>query len=151
MEGTYDFFYNFVLYISFMKTSKVIYLGELRTEAVHLASGNKIITDAPVDNKGKGEFFSPTDLMSTSLASCMLTIMGIAAREHGFSIDGATAEVTKIMGSEPRRVAEIVVEFHFPRGLNEKAKKFIEASINNCPVGKSVHSELKQTIHLNYA
>lgn len=134
-----------------MKTSKVTYLGDLRTEAVHLASGNKIITDAPLDNQGKGEFFSPTDLLATVLASCMLTIMGITARQYKFSIDGATAEVTKIMGSEPRRVAEVVIDYYFHAGLTEKDKKFIQAAVNNCPVGKSVHPELKQTIHLNYA
>lgn len=133
-----------------MKTSRVTYLGSLRTEAVHLASGNKIITDAPVDNKGKGEYFSPTDLMSTSLASCMLTIMGIAAQEHGFRIDGATADVTKVMGTDPRRVVEVVIDFHFPAGLDERAKKFIAASVNNCPVGKSVHPELKQSIQIHY-
>ncbi len=134
-----------------MKTSKVTYLGDLRTEAVHLASGNKIITDAPVDNQGKGEFFSPTDLLATMLASCMLTIMGITARQYKFNIDGASAEVTKIMGTEPRRVNEVIIDFHFPAGLTEKDKKYIQAAVNNCPVGKSVHPELKQTIHLNYA
>jgi uncharacterized OsmC-like protein len=133
-----------------MKTSTVTYIGDLRTEAVHLASGNKIITDAPVDNQGKGEFFSPTDLMSSSLASCMFTIIGIAAREHGFSIDGAWAGVTKIMGTDPRRVVEVEIDFHFPAGLSERHKKFIQAAIEGCPVSKSVHPDLKQTISLNY-
>ena len=134
-----------------MKTSKVTYLGDLRTEAVHLASGNNIITDAPVDNQGKGEYFSPTDLLATMLASCMLTIMGIMARQFKFSIDGATAEVTKVMGTEPRRVNEVIIDFCFPAGLTEKDKKCIQVAVDNCPVGKSLHPDLKQTIHLNYA
>ena len=97
-----------------MATSKVIYLGGLRTNSTHLQSGIEIITDAPLDNQGKGEAFSPTDLMATSLANCMLTIMGIAARTHEIDIDGTTAEVTKIMAAEPRRVAEIHINLHFP-------------------------------------
>ncbi|HAL65647.1 MAG TPA: osmotically inducible protein OsmC, partial [Bacteroidales bacterium] len=87
-----------------MITIETIYLGELRTKATHLQSGNSIITDAPLDNQGKGEAFSPTDLLAAALASCMLTIMGIAARTHGFNIDGTKAEITKIMESNPRRV-----------------------------------------------
>ena len=86
------------------ETTQTIYLGELRTKATHVRSGNEIITDAPPDNKGKGEYFSPTDLLATSLGSCMITIMGIAAREHGFNIDGTTAKIWKIMDSNPRRV-----------------------------------------------
>lgn len=133
-----------------MKTSCVTYLGDLRTEAEHLASGNKMITDAPVDNQGRGEFFSPTDLLATSLASCMLTIMGILARQYQFDITGTRAEVTKIMGTDPRRVAEVVIDFYFPAGLTERDRKFIQAAIDNCPVGKSVHPNLKQTINLHY-
>jgi len=133
-----------------MATSKVTYLGDLRTEAIHLASGNKLITDAPVDNHGKGEYFSPTDLVATSLASCMLTIIGVTAEEHKFDINGAYAEVTKVMGTEPRRISEIIINFNFPESVSEKHKKFIQAAINNCPVGKSLAGGLKQTINLNY-
>lgn len=89
-----------------MLISKVSYLGELRTSATHLGSGVSIITDAPLDNQGKGEAFSPTDLVATATASCMLTLMGIAARTHGLNIDGTTVEVTKVMASNPRRIAE---------------------------------------------
>ena len=102
--------------IDYMATSKITYNGGLRTTSVHERSGNQIITDAPVDNKGKGEAFSPTDLLATSLGNCMLTIVGIAAAEHDFNIDGTTCEITKIMASEgPRRVTEVVVNFSFPK------------------------------------
>jgi uncharacterized OsmC-like protein len=97
-----------------MITSKVTYISDLRTEMVHQRSGNPVNTDAPIDNHGKGEAFSPTDLMATSLASCMLTIVGLNATNNGYSIDGARAEVTKIMSDNPRRVGEIKVDFYFP-------------------------------------
>ena len=92
-----------------MATSEVIYTGDLRCKSTHLYSGTDIFTDAPLDNQGQAAFFSPTDLMATSLANCMLTIMGIAARTHQFSIDGTRAEVTKIMASDPRRIAEVKI------------------------------------------
>ena len=132
-------------------TSKIIYKGDLRTEAVHLQSGTKIITDAPTDNQGKGEFFSPTDLVATSLGSCMLTIIGIAARTHNFDIDGTEIAVTKIMGTDPRRITEVVLEFKFQqKGYSEKEKKIIQHCIDTCPVAKSLHPELKQTVKLNW-
>ncbi|NLJ06132.1 MAG: OsmC family protein [Sphingobacteriales bacterium] len=134
-----------------MITSEVIYNGNLRTECTHKLSGNKITTDAPPDNKGKGEYFSPTDLLSTSLAACMLTIMGIAAETHHFNIDGTRAEVTKIMASEPRRVAEIVIDLFFPpNNYSEKVRKIIENAAYTCPVSKSLHPELKQTINFHF-
>jgi putative redox protein len=134
-----------------MATSKITYNGGLRTTSVHLRSGNEIITDAPVDNKGKGEAFSPTDLLATSLGNCMLTIVGIAAQEHGFNIDGATCEITKIMAENPRRVAEIVVEFQFPaNNYSDKDKKIIERSAHTCPVAQSLHPDLKKTVTFNY-
>jgi uncharacterized OsmC-like protein len=130
-----------------MATSKVIYLSDLRTEANHLYSGVRIITDAPLDNQGKAEFFSPTDLAATSLASCMLTIIGIAARTHGFSIDGTEATVKKIMYSNPRRIGEIHIEYHFPDiSYTEKQKKIIEVAGRTCPVALSLHPDLKQDI-----
>jgi putative redox protein len=134
-----------------MATSKITYNGGLRTSAVHERSGNEIITDAPVDNKGKGEAFSPTDLLATSLGNCMLTIIGIAAAEHGFNIDGTTCEITKIMAEGPRRVAEIVAVLSFPaQDYTEKDKKIIERSALTCPVFYSLHPDLKKTISFNY-
>lgn len=133
------------------ETISTNYLGELRTEAVHVKSGNKLITDAPPDNKGKGEAFSPTDLLATSLGSCMLTIMGISAREHGFNIDGTRVKIWKIMESDPRRVGEIKIELSFPKNnYSEKEKKFIEKAAYTCPVNLSLHPDLKKTIIFNY-
>src|SRR5450759_5284752 len=100
-----------------METAKIKYLGNLRTELVHVRSGSVITTDAPVDNKGKGENFSPTDMVASALGSCIFTIMGIAAREHGFSIDGSTCRITKIMTESPRKIGEIKIEFDFTGGI----------------------------------
>ena len=130
-----------------MATSKIHYLGDLRTKATHISSGIEIITDAPVDNQGKGEAFSPTDLAATSLASCMLTIMGIGAKSHGFSIDGAKAEVTKVMGTDPRRIIEIIIDITFPKNnYSDKQKEFFRRTADTCPVAKSLHPDLKQTV-----
>ena len=135
-----------------MATSKITYNGGLRTTAVHERSGNQIITDAPVDNKGKGEAFSPTDLLATSLGNCMLTIVGIAAAEHGFSIEGTTCEITKVMAAEgPRRVTEVIVNFSFPaENYTEKTKQIIERSARTCPVALSLHPDITQTVSFNY-
>ena len=134
-----------------MTKMKTVYLGNLRTEAEHLQSGNKIITDAPLDNNGKGEAFSPTDLLATSLGSCMLTIMGISANSYGFSIDGTTVEIEKIMGTNPRRVVEIVVTLNFPKNdYTPQQKRLIEASAKTCPVANSLHPDIKKTITFNY-
>ena len=123
------------------------YLGSLRTEDRHLRSGNRIITDAPTDNNGKGEAFSPTDLLAASLGSCMLTIMGIAARTHSIDISTSDLKITKVMASDPRRVQEIIVEFNFPgKEYTEKEKKIIEHAAKTCPVALSLHQDLKQTI-----
>jgi putative redox protein len=133
-----------------MATSNITYNGGLRTTSVHVYSGNEIITD-PIDNKGKGQAFSPTDLLATSLGNCMLTIVGIAAAEHGFNIDGTTCEITKVMAQEPRRVSEIIVNFQFPdQNYSDKDKKIIERSARTCPVSQSLHPDLKQTISFNY-
>lgn len=130
-----------------MATSKVKYLGDLRTEATHLYSGVKITTDAPLDNQGKAEYFSPTDLAATSLATCGLTIMGIAARTHGFSIDGTEATVTKVMCSDPRRIGEVHIEYHLPDiQYSDKQKKIIEIAGRTCPVAMSLSPEVKQVI-----
>lgn len=134
-----------------METAKTVYLGDLRTEITHLQSGNKIVTDAPIDNHGKGEFFSPTDMFSASLTSCMLTIMGISAKGHGFSIDGAEAKTTKVMGTNPRRVVEIIVEIIFPHNsYSEKERKFLELAAKECPVANSLHPDVKQTITFKF-
>lgn len=134
-----------------MATSKITYTGELRTSSIHLKSGMEIITDAPVDNQGKGEAFSPTDLLATSLGNCMLTIVGIAARTHGFSIDGTTAEITKIMGENPRRVSEIMVSLQFPgNDYSDKEKEIIERSARTCPVAHSLHPDIKQNLTFHY-
>lgn len=134
-----------------MATSKITYSGGLRTRSVHERSGNEIITDAPLDNKGKGEAFSPTDLLATALGNCMLTIAGIAAAEHGFSIDGATCEITKVMAESPRRVAEIIADFSFPpNNYTEKEKKIIERAANTCPVFYSLHPDLKKRVSFNF-
>ncbi len=135
-----------------METIRTIYIGDLRTRAIHLKSGNELITDAPVDNKGRGEAFSPTDLLATSLGTCMLTIIGIAANTHGFNITGAEVKITKIMTSNPRRVAELIIEIIFPkeRNYSSKEKLLIERSAQECPVAKSLHPDLKQTVIFNY-
>ena len=134
-----------------MATIHTEYTGELRTVATHLQSGKTIITDAPVDNQGKGEAFSPTDLLAASLGSCMITIMGIAAQTHGFNIDGTKAEITKIMASNPRRVGEIKIELYFPDiQYSAKEKKIIEAAAFSCPVYLSLHPNLIKSINLHF-
>ena len=133
-----------------METSKTIYVGDLSTEITHLLSDTKIVTDAPQDNHGKGESFSPSDLFASSLGSCMLTIMGISGRSHGFDITGATLKTTKVMGVNPRRVSEIIVEVTFPKNYSDKEKKFIEACARECPVSNSLHPDIKQTVSFIY-
>ena len=123
-------------------TSKVIYKGSLRTEATHLRSGNTIITDAPTDNKGKGEAFSPTDLVATALASCMLTIMGIKADEMNINIDGSTAEIEKIMDSGPRRISQIIIVINIPNSVEEKTKNILKKSALTCPVDRSLSDSM---------
>lgn len=134
-----------------MATSEIKYSGGLRTESTHLSSGEKIITDAPVDNKGRGEAFSPTDLLATSLGNCMLTVIGIAGNEHDFNIDGATCSITKIMASHPRRVIEIKAELKFPgHDFSDKQRKIIERAALTCPVYLSLHPDLKKTVSFNF-
>ena len=132
-------------------TIRTTYNGNLRTEAEHVRSGNKIITDAPVDNHGKGEYFSPTDMLATSLTSCIFTIMGIKAEAAGFSIEGAKAQTWKIMAENPRRVAEIRVEYDFSEcNLTEKQQKILEKLVKVSPVPLSVHDDLKQNVSLRF-
>ena len=134
-----------------MTTIKTIYLGELRTENEHLQSGNKVLTDAPTDNRGKGEYFSPTDLLATALGSCIMTIMGIKARDNGIDIEGTQVDVTKIMASDPRRVAEVIVEFTFPaKNYTGEEKQLVESVAGISPVPLSLHPDLVQTIKFNW-
>lgn len=134
-----------------MATIKTVYLGDLRTENEHLQSGIKILTDAPTDNQGKGEAFSPTDLLATALGNCIMTIMGIKARDNGIDIAGTEIEITKIMENNPRRVAEVVVEFTFPKkNYSEEEKRIVESVAGTSPVPLSLHPDLKQTIKFNW-
>ena len=134
-----------------MATIHTTYLGGLRTEATHLQSGTKIITDAPTDNKGKGEAFSPTDLLAEALAGCILTTMAIAADVHGIKIDNTEAEVTKVMAANPRRVAEVIVNLKFPvNTYTDKEKKILEHAALNCPVHVSLHPDLIKTIDFGW-
>jgi len=134
-----------------MATVETVYLGELRTQATHVRSSEILITDAPPDNQGKGEYFSPTDLLATALGSCTLTLIGIAARTHGFNADGTQVHITKIMAENPRRVAEVRIEFDFPdQPYTDKEKSIIENAARTCPVAKSLHPDLRQTFIFNY-
>jgi putative redox protein len=134
-----------------METAKTIYKGDLRTEITHIRSGSVITTDAPVDNKGKGENFSPTDLVASALGSCIFTIMGIAAREHGFSIDGATCKITKVMTENPRKIGEIKIDFDFSgHEYSSKQKKILEYCVKTCPVALTLNESVFQNVTLHF-
>jgi uncharacterized OsmC-like protein len=132
-------------------TSKVTYLGNLRTECVHLKSGNSFITDAPLDNNGKGEAFSPTDTVATGLASCMLTVMGIKARDLEVDLTGSYAEVSKIMASNPRRISKIGVVLHMSTSPDEKIKTKLEQTAKTCPVLYSLHPDIEKDVTFVWA
>ena len=128
-------------------TIQTKYLGGLRTESTHLKSGNVVISDAPLDNNGKGEAFSPTDLLATSLATCMITVMGM----QGLNIDGIDCAVTKIMALNPRRVAEVIVELNFPKNdFSEQQKQMLRDAAYSCPVAMSLHPDLKKNVIFNF-
>ena len=131
-------------------TSKVTYLGNLSTENLHLKSGDTFFTDAPTDNNGKGEAFSPTDTVATGLANCMLTVMGIKARDLGIEMSGTTAEVTKIMATNPRRISKVVVILNLPFMVDIKRKKILEHTAKTCPVLYSLHPEIEKDISFNW-
>ncbi|HZK64605.1 MAG TPA: OsmC family protein, partial [Puia sp.] len=133
-------------------TSTVIYEGELRTVARHLSSGTQIETDAPLDNQGKAERFSPTDLVATALGSCMLTIMGIKARDMQTDLKDTRIEIQKLMKSDPRRISGINLSFHFPDTLQitEKQRLILERAGNTCPVRQSIHPDIEVVIHYNW-
>ncbi len=124
-----------------MHQIEIEYKGKLRTESVHLKSGQKLITDAPVDNKGKGEAFSPTDLTASALGSCMLTIMGIVAERRDIDISGVRAEIEKVMGANPRRIVQIIINIYFQIKLAKHEKKIFEKSALSCPVHRSLHPD----------
>ena len=133
-----------------MSTSKIIYKNNLRTEAQHIASGQKIITDAPLDNNGKGEAFSPTDLIATALASCMITIMAIAAEKNGINLLETSASVKKIMGTNPRTISDVIIEITMSKDLDLKDRKRLEKAALACPVHKSLHPDMNKEITFSY-
>jgi len=128
-------------------TSKVVYEGNLRTRLTHIYSGAEVITDAPLDNQGLAQAFSPTDLVATALASCMLTVMGIKARSMNLEIKGTEVEITKVMASEPRRISEIHATLKFPaNNFTEKERTLLENTAKTCPVAHSLHPDIKQQL-----
>ena len=133
-------------------TSQIIYKSGLRTSATHLQSGTSIETDAPSDNQGKGERFSPTDLMATALGTCMITTMAIKATTLNIDLDGARVEVTKIMVSEPRRIGKLVAHLFFPAHLNldDKTKEILERTARTCPVERSLHPDIQLDMAFNW-
>jgi putative redox protein len=134
-------------------TSQIVYQGNLRTVATHLQSGTQIETDAPVDNQGKGERFSPTDLVATALGNCMLTIMGIKARDMNVNLEGTKIDITKIMAAEPRRIGEIKVVINFPVELqaDEKQRTILERAAMTCPVFESLHPAMKKDVEFKWS
>ena len=131
-------------------TSKVVYMGGLRTECTHLRSGSVYLTDAPTDNHGKGEAFSPTDTVATGLANCMLTVMGIKARDMDVALEGSMAEVTKHMSAAPRRISRIEVDLYLPQGVGEKDRKILERTGRTCPVMLSLHEDIEKDIRFHW-
>ncbi len=131
-------------------TSKVTYNGDLRTECVHLKSGNSFVTDAPIDNNGLGQAFSPTDTVATGLASCILTMMGIKANGLKLNLEGSRADVTKHMASDPRRIAKIEVDLSLPSHISEKDRKILIHTANTCPVHFSLHPDIEKEISFNW-
>ena len=134
-----------------MNTASARYAGNLRTEATHAASGNVIQTDAPTDNHGRGEAFSPTDLVSTALGSCMMTVMGIVADRHHLNLVDSTFAVVKHMSAEaPRRIAQIDVTFTLPATLTATERTVLERAAHTCPVSLSLHPDVRQNIVFEY-
>ncbi|WP_332028157.1 OsmC family protein [Kaistella sp.] len=131
-------------------TSKITYLGDLRCESEHLQSGTRVFTDAPTDNHGKGEVFSPTDLCATSLAQFMLTTIAILGKDKGINIEGSYAELQKIMNPKPRKIAEIVCDLYFLGSFSDEEKAFIENTAMNCPVALTLSAEVKKSVTFNY-
>ncbi|WP_281240284.1 OsmC family protein [Flavobacterium praedii] len=131
-------------------TSKVTYLGDLRTSSIHIQSGSEILSDAPVDNNGKGEAFSPTDSVANALATCMMTIIGIKAREMNIDFKGSTAAVTKSMNAEPRRIGAIEIVFEMVGVSDPKDKTILERAAMTCPVFLSLNTDIEKRITFNW-
>lgn len=131
-------------------TSKVTYLGDLRTSSIHLQSGTEILSDAPTDNHGKGEAFSPTDLLANALGSCMVSIMAIKSKDMNLDLVGSTVEVTKIMQAEPRKIAKIEIVMNMSVSVDEKSKTILERTAMNCPVLLSLNPDIKKAITFNW-
>ena len=131
-------------------TSKITYLGDLRTTSTHLQSGTEILSDAPIDNNGKGEAFSPTDSVANALATCMMTIMGIKARDMNIDLKGSTAAVTKIMNAEPRRIGSIEIVFEMTGVSEQKDKIILERAAMTCPVFLSLNADIEKRITFNW-
>ncbi len=132
-------------------TATILYKGDLRTEATHTKSNNRIVTDAPTDNHGKGEAFSPTDLVCSALASCMLTIMGISANTHHINMTNTQANVTKVMADNPRRIGKIRIDFIFEnKQLTDKEKQILRNSAIHCPVMKSLSADVEKEITFDW-
>ena len=131
-------------------TSKVIYTGDLRTRCIHLRSNNEFITDAPLDNNGLGQAFSPTDTVATALASCMLTVMGIKARDMKVDLRESYTEVTKHMAAKPRRISKIELRLFLPSEISEKQRTILENAANTCPVMYSIHADIEKVIDFQW-
>ncbi len=134
-----------------METARTIYKGNYRTEATHVLSSEKIITDAPLDNNGKGEAFSPTDLVATALCSCMITLMGITADGKGFTLGEVSAKTTKVMAANPRRISQIIIALDLSaKTYTDKEKAILENAARHCPVAKSIHPDIKVDVSFHF-
>jgi uncharacterized OsmC-like protein len=133
-----------------MATAKITYQGELRTTCIHLQSGTEILTDAPTDNHGRGEAFSPTDLVATALGSCMVSIMAIKSKDLNINLEDSTVEITKIMQSEPRKISEIIVTLNMSIGADDKTRIILERAAMTCPVLLSLHPDIKKEVTFNW-
>jgi putative redox protein len=133
-----------------MATSSITYVGDLRTICIHLQSGTQILTDAPTDNHGKGEAFSPTDLVATALGSCMVSIMAIKSKDLEVDLKDSTVSITKIMQAEPRKIAKIIVELNMSISTSDKNKTILERSAMTCPVLLSLHPDIEKEVSFNW-
>ncbi len=131
-------------------TSRITYLGDLRTTSVHLQSGTEILSDAPTDNYGKGEAFSPTDLVANALGSCMISIMAIKSKDLNVDLVGSTIEITKVMQAEPRKIAKIIVVLNMPIAVDEKTRIILERAAMNCPVLLSLNADIEKDVTFNW-
>jgi uncharacterized OsmC-like protein len=131
-------------------TSKVTYLGDLRTSSVHTNSGNTVVSDAPLDNNGKGEAFSPTDAVANALATCIFTILGIKASTMNVDLAGSTATVTKHMQPEPRKISKIEISFEMSLSADEKTQQILERAAKSCPVYLSLNPDIEKILTFNW-